>query len=138
MLRWAFFGLAVPNAPAQTLDLRDNHRLGLHPAWFVSRQSAGGQLRVLQPHGDVEPIEDRGLRDPGIGQDRPQTWTAVGECGHLGVVSSADGFKVSADQRRDVGTSLRDRAEHLSPSGQPSRRCRREPPGVVRRLRGCG
>jgi hypothetical protein len=73
--------------------------------------------RVLEPHGDVEPIEDRGLRDTGIPQDRPQTGTTVGECGQLGVFGSAHGFKVSADQRRDVGTSLHHRSEHLSPSG---------------------
>jgi len=30
-------GLAVPNAPAQALDLLDNHRLGLRPAEFVNR-----------------------------------------------------------------------------------------------------
>jgi len=29
--------LAVPDAPAQALDLRDDHRLRLHPAWFVGR-----------------------------------------------------------------------------------------------------
>ena len=58
-----------------------------------------------------------GFVTPASPRHRPQTGTSVGECGQLGVVSSAYGFKVSADQRRDVGTSLRHRSEHLSPSG---------------------
>jgi hypothetical protein len=29
--------LAVPNAPAQALDLRDDHRLRLHPVGIVRR-----------------------------------------------------------------------------------------------------
>jgi len=73
--------------------------------------------RVLESHGDVEPIEDRWLGDAGIGRDRPQAGTTVGECGHLGVVGSAHGFKVSADQRFDVGARPYDRSEHLPASG---------------------
>jgi hypothetical protein len=61
-------------------------------------------------------IKNRGLRDPGVGQDRAQTRTTVGECGHSGVGGVANASKVSADQHRDVGVSLRDRSEHLSAS----------------------
>jgi hypothetical protein len=59
-------------------------------------------------------IKNRGLRDPGVGQDRAQTRTTVGECGHSGVGGVANASKVSADQHRDVGVSLRGGAEHLS------------------------
>src|ERR1700761_5570280 len=52
------FGLAVPDAPVQPLDLRDDCGLGLLATRFVGGQSACRQLRVLQPHGDVEPICD--------------------------------------------------------------------------------
>jgi hypothetical protein len=71
---------------------------------------------VLQSHGDVKPIENRGLCNPDVGQDRPQTGTTVRECGHRSVGGAANDLKVSADQRRDVGVSLGDRSEHLSAS----------------------
>jgi len=59
--------LAVPNAPAQTLDLVDDHDLCLHPAGTVGWQSACYLRRVLDPHCDVEPIED----GPGSGYGAP-------------------------------------------------------------------
>jgi hypothetical protein len=64
-----------------------------------------------------EPIENRWLRHPDIGQDRPQARTTIGKCGHVCVVGLPHGFKLSADQRRDVSVGLRDRTEHLSSSG---------------------
>src|SRR5271166_6818507 len=106
-------GLAVPNAPAQTFDLLDDHGLCLHPTGIVDRQTTCYLCRVLNPHRDVEPIENGWRRDPGIDQDRSQTGTAVGERGHLSVVGSADGSRSLSDQRREVGVSLRNRAEHL-------------------------
>src|SRR5271166_3664876 len=48
------------------LDLRDNHRLRRHPCRVIRRQTAGCLLQVLQPHGDVEPVEHRRLGDTGI------------------------------------------------------------------------
>src|SRR4051794_28261616 len=45
------FGLAVPDAPAQSLDLRDDHRLRHPSRWVLVRQHAGDLLQVLQPHG---------------------------------------------------------------------------------------
>ena len=39
--------LAVPNAPAQTLDLFDDHRLGRHPWRIVGRQGTGDLLQLL-------------------------------------------------------------------------------------------
>src|SRR5450755_135313 len=50
--------LAVPNAPAQTFYLVGDYRLCLHPAGIVGRQPACCLRRVLDPHCDVEPIEE--------------------------------------------------------------------------------
>src|SRR5271166_89901 len=109
-------GLAVPNPPAQPLDLLDDHRFRLHPTRVVGRQTACRLRRVLESHRDMEPIEDGWRRDAGTDQDRPQTWTAISEGGHHCGVGSANSSKVSMDQRRDVGTSLRHRSEHLPAS----------------------
>jgi hypothetical protein len=98
-------GLAVPNAPAQTFDLLDNHRLCLPPAGILGGQSACCLCRVLHPHRDVEPIQDGWRRDPSIDQDRSQTGTAVGKRGYFSVVGSANSSKISTDQRREVGYS---------------------------------
>jgi hypothetical protein len=46
---------------------------------------------VLDPHSDVEPIEQGWRRDTGIDEDRPQPGTAVRERGHFGVIGSANG-----------------------------------------------
>jgi hypothetical protein len=70
-------GLAVPNAPAQTFDLLDDHGLRLHPARVVGRQTACRLRRVLESHRDVEPIENGWRRDPSIDQDGPQTGTTM-------------------------------------------------------------
>ena len=106
-------GLAVPDAPAQALDLGDDHGFRLHSVGLVGRQSARRLLRVLEPHGDVESVENRRVRDPGIGQNRPQTGAAIGERGQLRVVNSADRLQASADQHRDVGIGPRDGAVDL-------------------------
>jgi hypothetical protein len=61
--------LAVPNAQAQPFDFGDDHSLRRHPVWVVDRQTYGRQLRVLQTHRDMKPIQDRWPRDPRVGQD---------------------------------------------------------------------
>src|ERR1700733_9882041 len=71
-------GLAVPNAPAQSLDLPNDRGLCLHPSGIVGRQTACCLRRVLDPHCDVEPVKNGWCRDPGIDQDRSQIGTAVG------------------------------------------------------------
>ena len=58
--------LAVPNAPAHSLDLRDDHRLRLHPLGSVRRQSDGSLRSVLHPHGDMKPIKNRRFCDPAL------------------------------------------------------------------------
>src|ERR1700689_4532542 len=85
--------LAVPDAPAQSLDLPNDRGLCLHPSGIVGRQTACCLRRVLDPHCDVEPVKNGWRRDPGIDQDISQTGTAVGERGDFGVVGSADGSK---------------------------------------------
>src|SRR6186997_1228539 len=109
-------GLAVPNPPAQPLDLRDDHGLRLHPTGFVGRQSDRRLLRVLEPHGDMEPVGDWWIRDPGIGQNRSQAGAAVGERGQLRLIGSAYRLQVSADQHGEVSIGPRDSAEYLPAS----------------------
>ena len=59
-----------------------------------------------------------GIRDPSLGQNRPQTGAAVGEPDQLRVGGSAHRLKVAADQHGDVGIGPRDSAEHLPRSGR--------------------
>ena len=56
---------------------------------------------------------DRWRRDPGRGQNCPQTGAAVGERGQPRAIGSAHRLQVAADQRGDVGLGPRDSAEHL-------------------------
>ncbi len=62
------FGLAVSQPPAQPFDLLDDRRLRLHPRRIIGRQCVSDLLQVLQPHRDVEPIQDRRLGDASGGQ----------------------------------------------------------------------
>src|SRR5215210_5101916 len=110
------FGLAVPNPPAQALNLGDDHRFRLHPTRLVGRQYLRRLLGALEPHGDVKPVEDWQARDTGIGQNGPQTRATIGECGQLRVAGSAQGLKVSADQHCDIGLGPRNSTEHLPAS----------------------
>jgi hypothetical protein len=69
---------------------------------------------MLQPHGDVEPVEVRRRRDAGIDQDRAQPRTAVGKRGQLGVGGVADLLEAALDQRLNRRIGLCDRCEHLT------------------------
>src|SRR3954454_7309913 len=91
-------GLAVPGAPAQSLDLRDDHRLPRPSRRVLVRQRAGDLLQVLQPHGDVEPVEHRRRSDAGVGQDASEPGAAVGEGGQRRVPGPADGVEGAVDQ----------------------------------------
>ena len=55
--------LAVPDSPVQPLDFRDNRCLRRQAPRLVGGQSTCRQLRMLQPHGDMEPVGNRLLRD---------------------------------------------------------------------------
>ena len=49
-------GLAVPQPPAQALDLRDDQRLRRGALRTVGRQTSSNLRQVPQPHGAVEPL----------------------------------------------------------------------------------
>src|SRR4051794_41030678 len=55
----------------------------------------------------MEPIQNRRLRYPRVGQNRAQTCTTVGESGHLGDIGPARRFQDPLDQRGNVGLRLR-------------------------------
>jgi hypothetical protein len=59
-------GLAVPDAPAQALDLRRRSSPSPPRAPVLGRQHAGDLRQVLQPHGEVEPVEHRRRGDAGV------------------------------------------------------------------------
>ena len=112
----SILGFAIPQPPVQALDLRDNHRLRRHPCRVIRRQTAGCLLQVLQPHGDVEPVEHRRLGDTGISQNAPQAGAPVGERGQHRVLGSPDGVEAAADQHFDVRIGFGDGAENLPPA----------------------
>jgi hypothetical protein len=68
---------------------------------------------MLQPHGDVEPVEARRGRDTGIDQDRAQPGTAIGEGGNPGLLYLTNLGKAALDQRRDRGVGFGDRGKDL-------------------------
>ena len=98
----------------QPLDLRDDHRLCRHPCGIVGRQAGGDLLQVLEPHGDMKPIQDRRSDDAGIGKNAAKARATIGEGGHRRVLGSADGIEVAADQLLDVGIGADDSAENLA------------------------
>ncbi len=63
------FGLAIPNAPVQSLDLRDDRSLRRHLCRIIGPQEAGDLLQVLEPHADIKPVENRQFGDAGIGEN---------------------------------------------------------------------
>src|SRR5208283_2344421 len=109
-------GLAVPDPPVQSLDLRDDSHLCLDPTRLVGGQSTRCLLRVLQPHGDVEPVRNWRLRDASLGQYRSKAGTPVGERGQRGGVGSADRLKNTPEQHRDIRIGFGDSAEDLPTS----------------------
>ena len=103
-------GLAIPQPPTQTFNLIDDHSLRRCPCRVISRQSAGNQLQMVQSHSDMEPVEQRGWRDPSVAEDASQSRTAIGEGGQDRVPGAPDGLEVPTDQRFDVGISSDDGA----------------------------
>jgi hypothetical protein len=68
---------------------------------------------MVQPHGDVKPVEERRLGDAGLDQDRAQPGAAIGERRQLGILGLADLLEAAPDQRLDCGVCFRDRGENL-------------------------
>src|SRR3954470_21573618 len=69
-------GLAVPKPPTQALDLLDDHRFRSGALRTMRRQAAGDLRQMLQPHGNVEPIQNRRVGHTSVEQDAPQPGTA--------------------------------------------------------------
>jgi hypothetical protein len=102
------FGFAVPDAPVQPLDFRDDHRLCRHSRRMISRQRAGDLLEVLKPHTDVEPVKNWQFSDVGVGETAPETRTTRGERGHRRVLGAPNRVEFAADQPFDRCIGLRD------------------------------
>jgi hypothetical protein len=81
-------GLAVPDPPVKAVNFRDDRGPRVLPLRSVGRQTVGRRFDMVQPQGDVEPVETRRARGAGIDQDRPQTETTVGEGSQFGSVST--------------------------------------------------
>lgn len=117
MLIWCILGFAIPQPPVQPLRLFDDHRLRRHPRWIIGRQTVGCLLEVLEPHADVEPVENRKLADAGISENAPQSGTPVGEGGQHRVLGSSDGVEALADQGFDVCIGFGNGSENLPATG---------------------
>ena len=81
MLICASLVLPFRNRQWLPLHLLDDHSLRRDPRRIISRQGAGCLLEVLEPHADVEPVENRQLGDAGISENAPQSGAPVGEGG---------------------------------------------------------
>src|SRR4051794_37065241 len=99
---------------ARTPNLQAVPRLTGCTGRIIRRQAAGGLLEVLQPHADVEPVEDGRLSDAGISEDALEAWAPIGEGGQPRLLASSDGVEAAVDQHLDVGIGFGDGAEHLS------------------------
>jgi hypothetical protein len=111
-------GLAVPDAPAQSLDLRDDHRLRRLSRRVLVRQHAGDLLQMLQPHGDMKPVEYRKPRDASVEKNAPQPGTAVSKRRQRCALGPPDRIEATADQACEIRVGLRYGAEDLPPSAR--------------------
>src|SRR4051794_3553873 len=109
-------GLAVPQPPAQALDLLDDHRLRGGALRTIGRQASGNLRQVLQPHGDVEPVEYRKPRDASVEKNAPQPGTAIGKRRQHCALSPPD--RIEADQACEIRVGLRHGAEALPPAAR--------------------
>ena len=118
MLTLRVLGPAVPQPPAQALDLLDDHRLRRRALRIVGRQSVSSLRQVLQPHGDMEPVQDWQPIDASVEKNAPQSGTAVGERRQRRALGASDSVEAAADQRSEVRVGLGDGAEDLPSSGR--------------------
>src|SRR5215217_784121 len=109
-------GLAVPQPPAQALDLLDDHRLCGRALRTLGRQTSGNLRQVLQPHGDVEPVEYRKPLDASVEKNAPQPGTAVGKRRQHCALGPPDPIEAAADQACEIRVGLRYGAEDLPSS----------------------
>src|SRR3954452_6838359 len=111
-------GLAVPQPPAQALDLLDDHRLCGRALRTIARQASGNLRQVLQPHGDVEPVEYRKPRDARVEKNAPQPETAVSKRRQRCALGPPDRIEAAADQACEIRVGLRHGAEGLPSSAR--------------------
>jgi hypothetical protein len=72
---------------------------------------------MLKPHRDMEPVQNRWLKDASIGENSPESWTTIGEGRQRGVAGAANRIEVLSDQPFNVCPSLRDGAENPTAAG---------------------
>src|SRR3954452_20201571 len=89
--------LAIPGPPAQALNLLDDHRLRGRALRTIGQQASGNLRQVLQPHGDVEPVEYRKPRDASVEKNAPQPETAIGKRRQRCALGPPDCIKAAAD-----------------------------------------
>src|ERR687896_735485 len=108
-------GLAVPQPPAQALDLLDDHRLRGGALRTIGQQASGNLPQVLQPPGDMKPVEYRKPLDASVEKKAPQPGTAVGKRRQRCALGSPDRIEAAADQACEIRVALRHGAEDLPP-----------------------
>src|SRR5215213_7718682 len=111
-------GLAVPQPPAQALNLLDDHRLCGRALRTIGQQASGNLRQVLQPHGDMKPVEYRKPRDASVEKNAPQPGTAVGKRRQHCALGPPDRIEAAADQAYEIRVGLRHGAEDLPPSAR--------------------
>ena len=121
--------------------LLDDHRLRRHPRRIIGRAGRWLLLEVLEPHADVEPVENWQLGDAGISEECAAVPEhPVGEGGqHRAHLGSSDSVEALADQDFDVcigfGNGFRKPAARQV---LPFRRCRPALPNAARPPHNCG
>src|SRR6185436_13505714 len=114
-------GPAVPQPPAQALDLLDDHRLRGSAVRTIGRQASGNKRQVLQPHGDMKPVEYRKPLNASVEKNAPQPGTAVGKRRQRCALGPPDRIKAAADQACEIRVSLRYGTEDLPSSARRPR-----------------
>src|SRR3954470_24085440 len=84
----------------------------------IGRQASGNLRQVLQPHGDMEPVEYRKPRDASVEKNAPQPGTAVGKRRQHCALGPPDRIEATADQACEIRVGLRHGAEDLPPSAR--------------------
>src|SRR4051794_17102056 len=108
--------LAIPGPPAQALNLLDDHRLRGRALRTIRQQASGNLRQVLQPNGDMKPVEYRKPRDASVEKNAPQPGTAVGKRRQHCALGPPDPIEAAADQACEIRVGLRHGAEDLPPA----------------------
>ena len=93
---------SIPDSPVQSLNLGHDHRLRGRARWITRRQSIADLFEMLNPHRDMEPVQNRQFQDASIGENTPESRTTIGEGRQRGVTGGANRIEVLSDQPFDV------------------------------------